>query len=214
MTELAAGLSEQQLATRVPALPAWTVRDTYAHLAGVAAEVLDGTLTRPPLDAATARQVADRAERGIAEVCAEWDEVGAGIEKGLAGEKGHRYYLLVQDAWNHEQDILGALGMPQKHDDPTTAVACAVLVDVYARAWEKFGLGPAVRLRTPSFERVIGAGEPTATLQTTDFELLRMLIGRRTREEMREAGWDEGAPPDEVLERLHSFPVPEKALGE
>lgn len=214
MTELAAGLSEQQAGTRVPALPAWTVRDTYAHLAGVCREVHEGTLTGRATDEDTARQVGARAGRGLAELCAEWDEVGPGIEESLAGPKGYRYHLMVQDAWNHEQDVLGALGMAQARDDDTTATTAALLVEMYARAWAKYGLSPALRLRTATLDRVIGAGEAAGVLDTTDFELVRILIGRRTLAEIGAAGWSGAEPAAETLDRLHFFPVPDNSLGE
>lgn len=214
MTDLAAGLSAQQAATRVPALPAWTVRETYAHLAGVCREVREGVLTARATDEDTARQVAARADRELPELCAEWDEIGPGIEEALAGPKGYRYHLMMQDVWNHEQDVLGALGMPQVRGDETTVAVSTVIADMYARGWEKFEVSPALRLRTPSLDRVIGVGEPVATLDTTDFELARMLIGRRTRDEIRDAGWSGAQLSSEVLERLHFFPCPEKSLGE
>ena len=214
MTELAAELSEEQTVTRVPALPAWTVRDTYAHLAGLSTEVLDGTLATRATDEDTARQVEHRAGLGLAALCAEWGEAGPGIEEFLAGPKGYRYHLMVQDLWNHEQDVLGALGLEQARADATTAAASELLLEMYARAWAKFELSPAIRVRTASADRVIGVGEPAVTLDTTDFELVRMLIGRRTAAEMRAAGWSGGEPSAEVLERLHFFPVPEHPLGE
>jgi uncharacterized protein (TIGR03083 family) len=212
MTDLAASLSEEQAGTKVPACPAWTVRDTYAHLAGLAREVVDGTLTTRAVDHDTARQVEQRAGRGLAELCAEWDEVGPGAEELIAGPKGYRYHLMVQDLWSHEQDILGALGLPQARTDVTTEAIAALLVDMYARSWAKYELSPAVRLRTPSVERVIGVGEPAATLETTDFDLVRLLIGRRTAAEMKAAGWT--GDVSGLLDRLHFFPVPENSLAE
>jgi hypothetical protein len=212
MTDLATGLSEEQAGTKVPALPAWTVRDTYAHLAGLCSELCDGTLVTRATDEDTARQVERRTGVGLAALCAEWDETGPGVEELLAGPKGYRYHLAVLDLWSHEQDILGALGLPQRRTDETTTTARELLVDLYARSWAKFELSPAIRLRTPAAERVIGVGEPAATLDTSDFELIRILIGRRTLAEMGAAGW--AGDPSAVLERLHFFPVPDKSLAE
>jgi len=212
MTELAAGLSAEQAATTVPACPAWTVRDTYAHVVGICAEVVERTLTGQATDQDTARQVEDRTGLGFAELCAEWDEAGPRAEELLAGPKGYRYHLMVQDLWNHEQDVLGALGLPQARTDETTGKICELLVEMYARGWAKYELTPAIRLRTPSVERVIGVGEPAATLDTTEFDLIRILIGRRTPEEMRAADWT--GDPSAVLERLHFFPAPEQSLAE
>jgi hypothetical protein len=43
LQNLLAGLDQAALAARVPACPAWTVLDVLAHLAGVAADVVNGT---------------------------------------------------------------------------------------------------------------------------------------------------------------------------
>jgi Mycothiol maleylpyruvate isomerase N-terminal domain len=212
MIEFAGGLSGDQPGTPVPALPAWTVQDTYAHLAGVCAEVLDGRLTGRATDEDTARQVADRAGRALPELCAEWAQRGLELEQRLAGEKGYRYNLMVIDVWNHEQDVLGALGLPQYRACPTTPLVAATLTDLLIRFWRKAELSPAVRLATPSGEWVLGVGEPIATLRTNDFELVRMLSGRRTLSEMAALDWI--GDPGEVLDRLHMFTPPAKGLGE
>ena len=212
MTELAATLSEERADTAVPALPAWTVLDTYAHLAGLCAEVVDGVVTGPATDEDTARQVDDRKGRGLAEVCAEWAGRAAEIDPLIGGPKGYRYHLLVQDAWNHEQDVLGALGLPQAREDETTSVVAAAMMDLYVRSWRKFGLGPAVRVETSGGRWTIGVGEPVARLETNDFDLVRMLIGRRTLSEMAAMGWT--GDPGPLLDRLHFFAPPVGSLGE
>lgn len=53
--DLAAELTGEQAETPVPALPEWTVVETYAHLAGICADVLSGTLAPPATDEVTAR---------------------------------------------------------------------------------------------------------------------------------------------------------------
>jgi uncharacterized protein (TIGR03083 family) len=212
MIELAATLSEEQAATPVPALPAWTVRDTYAHLAGLCAEVLDGVVAGPATDEDTAREVSDRSGRTFAEVCTEWAARAPEIDALTAAPKGYRYNLLVQDAWHHEQDVLGALGLPQMRYCPTTPTIAATTMDRYARAWQKFELSPAVRIETPNGAWEIGVGEPAAALRTNDFDLVRMLIGRRTLDEMRKMDWT--GDPGEALDRLHFLPNPVATLGE
>jgi uncharacterized protein (TIGR03083 family) len=212
MGELAATLSEEQAGGPVPALPAWNVLDTYAHLAGLCSEVVDGVVAGPASDDDTARQVSDREGRGLAEVCREWAARSGEIDPLIAGPKGYRYHLLVQDAWNHEQDVLGALGLPQAREDATTRVVATAFMDVYERSWRKFEFSPAVRVVTPSGDWTIGVGEPIATLETNDFDLVRMLIGRRTLDEMAAMGWT--GDPGPVLDRLHFFTPPVRSLGE
>jgi len=213
MIEFAAGLSAEEAAAPVPALPAWTVRDTYAHLAGLCADVLDGLIAGPATDEDTAREVAQREGRGLAELCEEWAEHAPRLDELIAGPKGYRYHLLVQDAWHHEQDVLGAFGLPQAREDATTTVVAAAVMDVYVRAWRKLELGPAVRITTPTGDWTLGVGESGAALRATDFDLVRMLIGRRTLSEMRAMGWT-GDPGEALLDRLHYFEPPVKELGE
>jgi len=43
VTGLAEGLSTEELSTRVPATPDWTVHDVLAHLAGSPADALSGS---------------------------------------------------------------------------------------------------------------------------------------------------------------------------
>jgi uncharacterized protein (TIGR03083 family) len=212
MIDFAATLTEEQANTPVPALPAWTVRDTYAHLAGLCAEVVDRVVTGPATDEDTAREVADRAGRGLTEICAEWAARAPEIDALIAGPKGYRYNLLVNDAWHHEQDVLGALNLPQARADATTLTVATTAMDGYVRAWQKYEVSPAVRIKTPSGGWVIGVGEPVAALSTNDFDLVRMLIGRRTLDEMRNMGWT--GDPGEALDRLHFLPTPAAPLGE
>ncbi|HTJ70980.1 MAG TPA: maleylpyruvate isomerase family mycothiol-dependent enzyme [Actinospica sp.] len=212
MIDFAGELSPEQASKPVPALPLWTVKDTYAHLAGVCAEVLDGALTGFATDDDTARQVADRADRSLADLCEEWAERSPEMEELLAGQYGYRYNLMSFDAWNHEQDIFGGLGLPQVREDATTQVVAELLTDRFARGWRKAELSPAVHLVAPSVDTVIGVGEPVAALRTDDFELVRMLSGRRTLSEMAALDWT--GDPAGVLDRLHLFTLPAKELGE
>ena len=55
---LLAELDAADLVTRVPACPAWLVRDVVAHLCAVCEDVPAGRLTRIPAEAETAAQVA------------------------------------------------------------------------------------------------------------------------------------------------------------
>jgi uncharacterized protein (TIGR03083 family) len=212
MAELAETLDGQQPGAPVPALPAWTVLDTYAHLAGLCTEVVDGVVAGPATDEDTARQVEDRKGRVLAQVCEEWAGRAPEIDPLIAGPKGYRYNLLVQDAWNHEQDVLGALGLPQAREDATTVAVATAFMDIYRRSWRKFEFSPAVRVVTSSGDWTIGVGEPVASLETNDFDLVRMLIGRRTLSEMAEMGWT--GDPSAVLDRLHFFTPPVSSLGE
>ena len=57
---LAAGLTPEQLATRSPATPGWTVHQVLAHLAGSASDAVSGRMDGAPGEESTARHVAER----------------------------------------------------------------------------------------------------------------------------------------------------------
>lgn len=59
---LAHDLTDAELATTVPATPAWTVHDVLAHLAGGAADAVTGRTDDAPGPAWTARHVGERAD--------------------------------------------------------------------------------------------------------------------------------------------------------
>lgn len=67
----AVDLDDDALAREVPATPAWTVTDVLAHLAGAAADSVDGRMDDAPGPAWTARHVAERRHLPVAELVAE-----------------------------------------------------------------------------------------------------------------------------------------------
>jgi hypothetical protein len=66
LAALATTLDDGQLATVVPTCPEWTVQDVYAHLAGLADDILQGKVAYPVADATTAAQVDMRRGRTMA----------------------------------------------------------------------------------------------------------------------------------------------------
>jgi uncharacterized protein (TIGR03083 family) len=195
---VAAELGDDDAARPVAACPGWTVKDVYAHLAGVAADVLgrrlDGMMTEPW----TARQVQERASAGLREVCAEWAASGPRLEARLG--RGGRAELVI-DITSHEHDIRGAVGRPGHRDTPAVAYALESVVETLA-AWWPAGL-PAVRLAGDSGACTLGAGPPAATLRASDFELFRAVMGRRSRAQPLGLGWDADAEP--YVDHLHVF---------
>ncbi len=111
LLDLAAGLDDDQAKRRVPACPEWTVRDVYAHLTGVASDVLAGRTDGVATPPWTARQVELRRSASLAEVCAEWVQLGPKVEAWLAEREGRVTFVAraAYDVWTHEQDVRGAL---------------------------------------------------------------------------------------------------------
>lgn len=207
LIELAAQLTDEQAATAVPALPAWNVKDTYAHLAGVCAEVVSGTLRRRATDDDTARQVSERKDRTLAELTAEWAGLAPAIDALMSGPDAIRYGLMAADVWSHEQDIRGALGLPVTRQDAACTGVAAYIAGLLDHEWRKAELSPAVHVSTmEGGEWRVGAGEPAVSLRSTDFEFNRLLTGRRSRSQILGLEWVGDVEP--LIDRLHLFDLP------
>lgn len=207
MIELAAQLTDEQAAAAVPALPAWTVRDTYAHLTGVCAEVAGGVLRRRATDDDTARQVSEREGRTLAELTTEWAGLAPAIDELMSGPDARRYGLMAADVWNHEQDIRGALGLPTIRQEPACSGVATFITGLLDHEWRKASLSPAVHFSTvEGGEWQVGAGEPAVRLSSTDFELNRLLTGRRSQAQILALDWSGDVAP--LIDRLHLFELP------
>jgi uncharacterized protein (TIGR03083 family) len=213
LTDLAADLSAEQAGTPVPALPGWSVRDTYAHLTGISADMLAGTVGRPDDTGWTAGHLAARRDRSLAEICAEWSANGPGAEAVLDDPAGRRAVFAVFDVFHHAHDIRGALGRREERDTPEAAFVAALMTKFKRGGWAEAG-HPPIELSTGSGRWRLGepSGEPVAALATSDFELARILIGRRSRAQMLAAGWT--GDPEPIVDLLPVFGPPVTDLTE
>ena len=209
--ELAEDIDDAQAATIVRACPQWTVKDVYAHMVGVPADALAGRLDGVATDPWTARQVEERADRSLEEICAELRDLGPAFDDVIAAVGDAMDPRLYVDQWTHEQDVRGTLGRPGARDIPIVGWIVARLLGLMGDGWAEKGL-PTVRIVGSSVDSVLGDGAPALTLQTSDFELARALIGRRSRDEYLNMGWDGDASV--VVDRLHVFPLALQDLAE
>ena len=195
--------------TPVPATPAWSVLDAVAHVTGIAADAASGTL---PADVNLLEQFRDdavvvardefadgqvlrRRGRSPAEVIAEWDaaetEVLERMRAGAGTPEGMPFgfdVVLVTDVCVHADDVALALDHPPDRDSAASHVALAGYcfgMDYRLRA---LGL-PALALRYGEKERVLGEGVPGATVTADRWELLRVLAGRRSRDQILALDW-------------------------
>jgi uncharacterized protein (TIGR03083 family) len=206
LTELGLDLTPDQVAAPVPACPGWTVKDVYSHIVGVSADVLAGNLDGVATPPWTAKHVSDRADHTLTKVLSEWAELGPKFEEALRAIGDQGTERIVIDQWSHEQDIRGAVGKPGSRNVPRLAFAVDVGFTGFGSAWPEEL--PTVEVIGDSGRWRVGAGEPAVTLVTSDFELARALIGRRSRAQYLALDW---TPADEsvvgpVIDRLHAFP--------
>jgi hypothetical protein len=193
----------------VPALPAWTVKDAYAHLAGVCADVLEGHLDGAGTPPWTARHVAARAGDDLPAVVAEWAARGPALDAWFDTNDDAATRRFVFDVWSHEQDIRGATDRRGERDDARVRSLVASALDGFDHRFRQEGIS-GLRVVTPSVERVLGGGDVIASLRTDEYEAMRMLFGRRSRAQIEAAAWD--GDPEPFIDHLHLFDLPERAL--
>lgn len=206
LSELAGGLSEEQRATTVPACPAWSVKDLYAHLAGIAADLAAGTLERAGTDEETARQVAERSGMSLEEILAEWSQTGPAVESIL--ESAPMLGTPVIDLWTHEQDLRGALGLEGHRGGGGLTLTQKAASQIKHRV-RAAGL-PAIRAIVGDDDRILGDGEPGITVRAEPYEWARVVMGRRSRAQMAALDWD--GDPGPYLDLLTVFSPPETDL--
>ncbi len=179
MTALGRDLTDDQAELPVPACPQWTVRQVFAHQAGVAADILGGRLDGVTTDAWTDRQVAERADRSLTEILDEWDGDAPRVLEAMAPMADAVDPRMVIDIWTHDQDVRSAVDRPGHRDDATAT-------------WV------AERLQANAERRFIGADlSPTAVAFGSDpvdvavvadpFEFSRAAVGRRSPAQV--SGW-------------------------
>ncbi|QRN79828.1 MAG: maleylpyruvate isomerase family mycothiol-dependent enzyme [Nocardiopsis sp. BM-2018] len=209
LLELAATLDRDQLATVVPACPDWTVQQVYAHLAGLATDVVNGDVTPPATDEVTGRQVAARAGHGIERLIAEWTRTGPGLVALLRTQQRRRYSLPALDVWHHENDIRGALGLTAQTEDADQLADFPL--GGLAKGWP--AQVPSVRVVATDTGQEWSLGEGAAlTLSGTAFELARAVTGRRSVNQILAMDWT-GADPAPVAPFLPTLPAPETDLA-
>ncbi len=196
MIELGRSLSADEAAMRVPGCPGWTIKDVYAHQAGVVADAIAGRLEGVATDPWTARQVDERAERSLAEVLDEWEAGAPTFEEFMAN--GGPPQVII-DQWTHEQDVRAALGRPGNRDDARAKYCVSALAEMIASNWKR----DPFLIEGESGTWTFGEGAPVATLHASDYDLARLFVGRRSRQQVLALNWD--GDPSGVVDGLVVF---------
>jgi hypothetical protein len=96
--------------------------------------------------------------------------------------------MVVTDLATHAQDVRGALGRIGDRDSLGVSAAFSSYAGGLHLRLAALGV-PALRLHYGEKERVVGDGEPVATVTAERFELYRALAGRRSRRQILRYEW-------------------------
>jgi uncharacterized protein (TIGR03083 family) len=201
LSALGRTLTDHEAGAHVPACPRWTVRDVFAHQAGVAADILSVRVDGVATDEWTGRQVAERAGLSLPEILDEWDRDAGPLAEALGAleEFDHR---LLADLWTHEQDIRGAVARPGNRDDERARWVVARLVRGYAARIEEAGLAP---ITIDVGQGVPDQPEPGGLLRVPAFEFARARLGRRSITQVHAWHWEGVDDPDAYAARVPVF---------
>ena len=184
---LARTLSPDELATAVPATPAWTVRDVFCHVTGLVADLNAARLPgEEGPDAWGAAQIESRRTLALTDVLAEWEREAPAFADGLrlfGYEWGSHFFA---DLLVHLHDVQAALGRAA-HDDATDI---AIAIDHYtgflAEALATTPGWGSLAIRAGGEDWLVGDGQLRLTLHGSAREVLRCLCARRSARQMRD----------------------------
>ena len=190
LTALAGDLREDQLSTHVPATPAWTVRDVYAHLAGGPADALSGRMDGAPGPEWTSRHVGERARLPLDVLVEEIRSQQDAVAESVADQPSP---ALVWDVTVHHTDVHECLDLGRPPESLWRPVLDAAAPRMLQRA------GVTVRCEG----LVLGDPDAEPAVEVSAYELYRAIFSRRSRRQM--GAWGSPAPGVEVLDLLCIF---------
>lgn len=189
------GANDGQLEAICPTTPAWRVRDTLAHLAGVPADILAGRIDGVASDAWTQAQVDMRRDWSIARILDAWDEEAPQLEPVFPLMPIATLGQMVLDAYTHELDIAHALGVAVDHSLEVASYAFDWTVEHGGR-----GTRQPLTLATDRGEVAYGAaGSDAPRLEISQFDFFRSATGRRSAQQILGYVADGTVDPELVL---------------
>jgi len=197
LTRLLGDAAAVDWATPVPACPGWDVHDVVAHLTAVVVDANAGRLTGPPTPDETAEQVARYRSTPPEALLADWESGAPAFEQAITALD---IWPAAIDVGSHEQDVRGALGRPGARDSALVVEAARGLVA---------GLDCGATLEVTFIDaggtvRSAGGAPVTHALRATAFEVFRLRMGRRSRDQVAALDWSP-PPSDAVLDGLFVF---------
>jgi uncharacterized protein (TIGR03083 family) len=201
--QLVGDLPSRELSRTVPGCPEWRVQDLVAHLSGFAYDVQTGNLEGTGTGPWTARQVAERIDRTLPELLAEWDVSDPSVRAVAAAAP-----LTVIDCVVHEHDLRGALGIAGPSEPEAVDFVLGAVLAALGPRLDQAGVGSLALRIDGAEEQVHGTGAPGVTLEVDSFELFRSLFGRRSPDQVRAYSWT-GDPEPHIATWSFFGPLPE-----
>lgn len=178
--DLARTMDAVDWARPVPCTPAWTARDVLSHVSGIPDDALAGRMEGAPGEAWTAAQVERNRDADVDDLLTRWSQQAPAFAD-VIGQMGEGRPPI--DCHSHEHDVRHALGRPGARTNPIIEQPTFASIDAPIRIVIEFTDGSSATTGD-------GTAASTVTLRdTTRFELFRSRLGRRSREQMRNADW-------------------------
>lgn len=187
--ELGRSLTDAQADVVSACCPAWSVKDLYAHMAGVPVDILDrnveGAATEAWADAHVERRRAD----ALSAICDEWAATATPIDElicAVGSDLPPQFYI---DAWTHEWDIRQAVAASASPDLRLPHQVAGFLLDAVARRADEREHSPiTLTVQTPDgpLTAELGSGTPTSTVTIGLFDFSRVAMGRRSLDQVAE----------------------------
>jgi uncharacterized protein (TIGR03083 family) len=187
-------LDPDRWTTPVPACPGWQVRDVVAHLVGVIEDAAAGRIQGPPNPKQTAAEVERHRADPPGSLLDQWDAMAPPFEAAIS--TGGRWPAFL-DVLSHEHDIAGALGRRGPAESSDVELAARLLG---ARPTDEIDIDFDLHAPDAGPDR---ASEPPLRLRTTSYELFRLRLGRRTRDQALALRWSDDPRPH--LDQLFIF---------
>jgi uncharacterized protein (TIGR03083 family) len=178
--ELVTDLPPERAALQVPACPDWTVHDLLAHMVGLGVDVVAGDEPDDHNEAWTGKHVAERRDRDVAELVAEWQ----GVAEPLRAWMRANTVRPLGDVIIHEQDLRGALDVPGAQD---TEGLHAIRERFVGRFAPRVADLPPIALVGDTWTWTSGGSvdDAAVVVRATDFDLARALVTRRSAAQLR-----------------------------
>lgn len=180
--------SPELVGTMVPATPAWSVRDIFAHVVGINTDMLDQNLEGVGSDAWTEAQLEKRAGQSIDDICDEWESVAPRFDE-FGASTPDMALGATADLITHLHDIGGAIDKQFDRRGDGVMVTLGRYCDRYSDRLAAAGLAD---IRIVADDVDWSSTEPTAgqvTLSGTAFELIRAMTGRRSSRQVDALDW-------------------------